>query len=88
MNDEQKRNTLIVALKDQSSLSLSQVQALGNSGSLGSLTGFAAISGLLSSRGVNKSLTGLELSKMSYGDQRNEMIGALAKGSNFFKKTV
>ena len=45
MTEDDKRNTLIGALAVQSSLSISQLQALGNSGNLGSLTGFAAISG-------------------------------------------
>ena len=45
MTEDDKRNTLIGALAVQSSLSISQLQALGNSGNLGSLIGFAAISG-------------------------------------------
>ena len=45
MTEDDKRNTLIGALAVQSSLSISHLQALGNSGNLGSLTGFAAISG-------------------------------------------
>ena len=45
MTEDDKRNTLIGALAVQSSLSISQLQAFGNTGNLGSLTGFAAISG-------------------------------------------
>ena len=71
MSSEDKRNTLIVDLNSITSHSISELQAMSTTGTLGSLVGLASISGFLLTRNIR---TAYELSSMSYDDQRNTLI--------------
>ena len=79
MSTEDKRNTLIVELHKHSNLSIRQLQAKKNTGSLNSLTGMASIYYFLYSnnlRGVS------DFKTMSDHDQRNTLIVELNKKVN------
>ena len=71
MSSEDKRNTLIVDLNSVTSHTISELQAMATTGTLGSLVGLASISGFLLTRNIR---TSYELSSMSYDDQRNTLI--------------
>ena len=71
MSSQDMRSRLIVDLNSVSSYSLSELEAMPTTGTLGSLVGLASISGALLSRNVN---TSSELLSMSYNDQRNTLI--------------
>ena len=71
MSGEDARNTLIVELNSVTGHSISELQALATTGTLGSLVGIASISGSLLKRNIR---TSDELSSMSYADQRNTLI--------------
>ena len=71
MGDEDKRNTLIVLLADGSKHSIQELQGMSTVGDLKSLVGLASIRDVLL---LNQFRTPLELSRMSYDDQRNTLI--------------
>ena len=71
MEEEDKRNTLIVEMEKKSSHSIAELQGFSTYGTLNSLVGLAFISILLES---NKIITKEGLSEMSYDDQRNTLI--------------
>ena len=71
LSSEEKRSRLIADLNLVSSHSVSELEAMPTTGTLGSLVGLASISGALLSRNVN---TSNELLSMSYTDQRNTLI--------------
>ena len=75
MSNEDKRSRLIADLNLVSSHSLSELEVMPTTGTLGSLVGLASISGALLNRNVN---TSDELLSMSYNDQRNTLIVFLA----------
>ena len=71
LSSEDKRNTLIVKLNSVTSHSISELHARTTTGTLGSLVGLASISGSLLKRNIR---TSIQLSSMSYEDQRNTLI--------------
>ena len=71
MGSEDKRNTLIVLLADGSKHSIQELQGMATDGDLKSLVGLASIRDVLL---WNQFRTPLELSRMSYDDQRNTLI--------------
>ena len=71
MGSEDKRNTLIVLLADGSKHSIQELQGMATDGDLKSLVGLASIRDVLL---WNHFRTPLELSRMSYDDQRNTLI--------------
>ena len=74
MDDDDKRNTLIVELKKISSYSISELKDFETDGTLKSLVGLAAISVFLESRLIRSTD---ELATMTYNDQRNTLIADL-----------
>ena len=79
MSTEDERNTLIVELNHHSNLSIHQLQAKHNTGSLNSLTGMAAICYFLY---TNNICSIHSLNSMSDQDQRNTLIVELNKKVN------
>ena len=71
MGDEDKRNTLIVLLADGSKHSIQELQGMDTVGDRKSLVGLASIRDVLL---WNQFRTPLELSRMSYDEQRNTLI--------------
>ena len=79
MEEDDKRNTLIMEMEKKSSHSLAKLQGFSSTGTLNSLVGLAFISIFLESNGIR---TKEELSKMSYDDQRNTLIVFLNKNND------
>jgi len=74
MDDDDRRDTLIVELEKITSYDISELQNFETDGTLKSLVGLAAISVFLESRLIRSTD---ELATMTYSDQRNTLIADL-----------
>ena len=74
MEDDDRRNTVIVELEKTTSYSITELQGLSTDGTLKSLVGLASISIFLESREIRSKA---ELATMSYEEQRDTLIADL-----------
>ena len=80
MNDDDKRNTLIVQLEKISAQSIHSLQQFPTLGNLKSLVGFAYITTFLESKRI---MTTAERASGSYEDQRNSLMSAVSNRGFF-----
>ena len=80
MDDDEKRNTLVVEMAKISAYTINELQEFATNGNKKSLVGFAAIAIFLESRLIRSTD---ELVSMTYSDQRNTLIADLNKHAGF-----